>query len=630
MQFHKNALKVIFLLSMILVTLVEGIKPQTVFNETTTTESNLNIESSIIFPTSKIEVRVSRIIETNNYLYTWLNDTIEILNKNASAFNGFIIYFPKEIWDKITHISVFGKLLNENKTKLEWNYYISTKDFLAISIDLKTFVKPDETYIIYLHAEVPNLVRMSKSETSLFFSYDFPQKVLIPYNVTSMTIEFLSPKGSSLIDNEIYPSNGSISGNSLTYDLVNVSAFNDSVSVSSIVWTHFAWTMNEIPLGVPFVERTIRVRLDGTVEISDHIKLEAKAPEFIGSMTATPWKTNNFTIGLAKDAKKISVKDEFGDLEWASETNNFGTENITIIRISFRVPIIAKTTVDIYVHFVISGESQNGYFDAEFPLAPKINATIGTFILKIEGGERNIIINGPEILNNQVKSYKLVGIGLSKKEVISIIVSNLYPSWNEEINMRYLFTLNYYLSTWLLIFIIVLPLTSSALLLALYLSKKEEILYVPEIIEKTKIRENILKYIKQYEAYIALDAQLEQFVRTKILTKRPTRGALEQLNKRIRNLRSLRDSLYEISDRLEKEPELSNITNNLNEIETRVELSRERLLNEIQRFLRGKIKRAVFIKRCKDILKVIKEDSERRRRYINRLKDILMVRYGGK
>lgn len=590
------------------------------------------------FKNQSVIINVTRSYMISHHLYVYFNDTIAIENNDTMLFNAFMLYYEKTFWEKLTNIRVLGKhIRDENYTKLEWSLYIATEHYVSLYIRFDRALEKGDKYILSILADAIGLIYFEGQLINLKFYLNVTQRPLIPYNIRYARVRCIPPHGVEVLFDQITPTeNKGRKGDEVFWTLENLKAFNDSTLPSQLTKINFMYTYDQLPLKILYIKRSITIDLDGTIHGKEVIKVYAVSPEKQTTFVEKKWDAKSVILGLPEhvNIENIKVKDVYGKISFR-ERAEYATgrfENYTFIEVSFRNPLLGGETYEFTIEYTIPWKEglkhKKDKYLLRISIFPILNASIGSVILEIRSPYNFNIENDLE--HRAVYSKKLVEMGplaLIHYNVIRFEFSHIMPSFNNIIKISFSFQITPLLSLILASFqLLLVPVLLFSLIIRSISILKVKI-RVEELPELRRRRENLIKFIAICEEYLAVEEEIQKSLTEKILIKRPTTKVLRDIRIQIDELGKRRGILHDFGERVGIDPEVRDLVEQIKVIDARIEVERKKIIDDLTKYLRGLMKRTQFTSSAEETIKILNSELLRKRRILNKLKDILIVKY---
>jgi len=594
---------------------------------------------AVIFPSrnQSMVINVTRTYRISEFLVTRFNDTIMILNNDSKPFNGILIYYEKKFFEKMNLIHVIGKPANEEeKITLNWYIFSVSENYVGIAIKFDRFLFEKDRYAVILLCDMLNMIFFKAVGSEIIFQLNVTQRPLLPYAINFAKIRCIPPTQVNVLFDEITPTkNKGRKGNEVFWKLKEIEPFDEAINPNDLTKIYFVYKHTKLPLRILYVIRNVRVSLSGRIHVSDKLGISVISPIEQEALSGRRLDADKITIGLVPNvkSKNVVVKDYFGKLSIDEKAGSGIFENYTFIEITFRNPLIGDEVYEISIDYDIPMKDnviyKNGTFHLKIPLTPIINATISLVIFKITSPYYITIAN------NKLREVAVFTKSVWKREVFLIInhhvvtweFAKLLPSLNRILHIRYTVSIYPFLDALTIIFQFILIGLIVGILISKEIGKKKIALKIEEMPELRKRREELIRFIALYEEYLSIEEELQKELTTKAVVKRPSAHILSGITARQEELRKKRSALYHLGDELKKDIDIEPIIDELRKIETRIDLARRKIIEDLRRYLRGAIKRSEFLSEAEMTLKEINSNISRKRRFLNNLKEILLVKY---
>ena len=604
----------------------------------------------IVFPSrnQSLTVNTTRTLILSEFFMVSLNDTIVITNNDSLPFNSILIYYEKDLFSRLENIRVMGRYVDEKeKVKAIWRIFSVSKYYVGIVITLDRYVFKGNTYAFSLFADLRGMISFKQVEDELRFYLNITQKILIPLPVKESKTICIPPQNSEVLEEFIEPQDKmGRKGDEIYWRIEDIAPFNESTEPLSLTKISFVYKLNEpdkqpkLPLEILYVVREVTITLAGKVKIVDKIGVLAISPISQQSQADKKWSANSIALGLMPgvDADNIKAYDKFGRLTLKEEqTLEEGIfENFTFIRVTFRNPLLGGEVYEFSLSYTLSGGDSvaydNGKYVVRMPLVPIINATIGFVLLKVVSPyDVEIIDNGLRELALYTKYESVKGaLFLVDYKCIKWAFSDMLPSFNKVIELRFSVNTMVFVDALIIVFQFVFALTVACIIGARKLGEKRLRVKIEETPELRRRRENLIRFIANYEEYLSIEEEIINELRVRTVLKRPSSKALQSITAKIGELRKKRSVIHELSERIRVDPDIEPLVDKLINVDAKMDLVRRKFLDDLDRHLRGVIKRSEFVSEAEISLNELNSYMQQKRRILNSLRELLIVKYARK
>jgi len=586
----------------------------------------------------KASVNVTRTVRISPYGVITLNDTIRIYNRDNREFNAILIFYEQDLYDQLVDLRFVGKSSKEDKYyNLESFPYIGLDNFVGIAIKLEKFVEKNEGYTVKIVSIVDKVPKIDVKDNELYLSIQFPQKPLLQLNITELEIIFKTDdKNAHIYEDELSPkTNGTkISEQEWKYQFSNIITFNASSEDNQNDQVYFIWRTTQPMIQILNYEKEIRFYVTSKVKITEKIQLIVVAPPGDVSVEEAKWKIDSIVIGIPEDVENLNARDFLGKLKMEKTTSEIIPEGYTPYSIEFRVPISISDIYTFSMSYEIPAgsdlfEVKDDKWTLEIPIAPVINATINNVKTRI------IIPSGYTLKSIKYKNSTLNTLKLRQSEFLGIlsIEENVYYAKkvsmmdNQIVEIEINTSLQPILEIFFKIFLLTLLVVVLVDLIIAKL-KRREVELAPEEIEARKIlKERLERFIKTYEEFIAIETELDSFIREKLRVRKSPKMIRENLSKLMRETKRYKDRINLLSEGLSSDKELYNIVKEMLSIEDRIEFARRELISDWSQFLSGKLGKNELMVRARSTFDGLKTYKLNRTRLLNRLRNIYALKY---
>ncbi len=598
-----------------------------------------------IFPSNnqKLIVNTTRSIKISEFSLVSLNDTVVIRNLDKRKFNSILIYYEKSLFYKLINLRATSVWLDKNQfIKSHIVLYAESSSYIALAIILNRVISKDETYKISLLAELDGVISFMEYEDTLRFYLNITRDILIPLHVNQSITQVWPPLYSEIIDTLMTPKEGfGVQGKKVFWKTKDLAPFNETVKVSDLVRISYVYRLKDpiqLPLRVLYAERDIKITANGDVKVTDTLRITAFAPEKFTSIENSKWKTESIVLGLAGkiDEEKIVARDNFGSLKVVEEkTLEQGKfENYTFVRVSFRNPLIGGESYEISISYPIEGEPSirrdNDKFYLNIPPMPIINASINVFKLVINSVYKVSIEDNGNILQNPsyMKTRYIKGAFLIVSyEESDYVYSDICTSMNRVIKLSFSLDPFVLFNAFIIIFEYLFILIAAIVLTARIIGKRKLAITFEEAPKYRVLRENLIKFIANYEEYLSIEDEIITEFQEKAINKRPVARVAQSLAAKLEDLRKKKSIVYDYSEKIKEDPDIAPLIDKLAELDTKTDLVRRKIFDDLNRFLRGGMKRTEFVREANLSLRELLRNINGRKRILNSLREILIIKY---
>jgi len=604
-----------------------------------------NTTRTPIFPSidQKMIINTTRSIKISEYSLVSLNDSVLIKNLDEREFNSILVYYEKSLFYRLINLRVSGFWVDKNKfVESQIVIYAETNEYIALALILNRVISKDDTYRISIQAELDGIISFTEYEDTLRFYLNITRDILIPLPINESITEVFPPLYSEIIDTLMEPREGfGVQGNKVFWKTSGLAPFNESIKVSDLTKISYVYRLKDpiqLPLKVLFAKRVITISADGGVEVTDVIRVTVFSPEKFVSIETSKWKTQGIVIGLAGkvDQDLIEARDRFGALKIAEETTleRDRLENYTFIRVTFRNPLVGGESYEISISYPLkdkSSISRNGdEFEIHIPPMPIINATINVFKFVINSmydvsidSDDNALLNPVYFKHTRVKGFFLI----TSYERVEFTYSRICTSANKVMKLE--FTLNpaVIFGAFVAIFEYLFVIVASMILIARIMGRRKLAIKFEEAPKYRVLRENLIKFIANYEEYLSIEDEIITELREKAVNKRPVSKVAQSLTAKLEELRRKKSVVYDYSEKIKDDPDIVPLIDKLAELDTRTDLIRRKIFDDLNRYLRGRMKRSEFVREAELSLGELLRNIKGKRRILNSLRDVLIVKY---
>ncbi len=597
-----------------------------------------------VFPSrdQKLTVNTTRTLTISEFSLVSLNDTIVIKNLDENSFNAILVFYEKTILDKLVNLRVMSLWLDKDTffDSHIINYY-EIGDYIALNVLINRVISKGDTYRISILADLAGMISFQEYEGALRFYLNLTRDILLPLHINESRTEVIPPLYSEILDTLMTPREGfGIQGNKVFWKTENLAPFNASISSSDLVKISYVYRLKDpiqLPLEVLYAKRFIKINADGKITITDKIRVTTLTPEEPISIEDSKWKAQAIVLGLAGniDPDTVTAKDRFGSLKITEETTleKGEFENYTFIRVSFRNPLIGGESYELSITYPLEDESSiskhDDAFEVSIPLMPILNASVNLFELEIES-IYEVTIENANALPVPVYTKKVYNKGpffLVSYQSTKMIYSDVYSSANKVITFKFEIESAVLFNALIVLFEYLFITVGGLALITREIGRKKLAIKIEEAPAYGVLRENLIKFIANYEEYLSKEDEIVTELRERAVERRPVAKIAQSLAAKLEELRRKKSVVYELSEKIKEDPDIVPLIEKLSELDTRTDLVRRKLLDDLNRHLRGAMKRNEFVFEANLALKELLRYIRVKRRALNSIRDILITKY---
>jgi len=577
-------------------------------------------------------IEAYRTVTVSPYGFATYNDTIVLTNKDDREFNSIIIFYNETTLSYLRDIYIIGKYKGRT-FHLTWVKYIQKGDYIGMALLLKRYVEKNTKYEITILGEIRQIPTFSVIGSEILYKLTFPQKILLPYNVSLFKSNFETLDSTARIDlNYIKPSNGSLQGDrTLFYTFRNEILFNfTNPSREPIV--KFSWFSKTPIVIISSFERLVRIEVTEKMHIKDFFRVTTIAPKSNNTPKDTSWKLTSLIIGLPNEVESLTARDDLGKIGISKTTSSLMPENYTGYSVSLRIPLVSSSTYSFTLDYYIKSKTQWFKIEGEnwqisIPLTPIVNTTFLSVKYNImipEGYE----VNSTSINNlNETKFVDWSILGVLSYNIFVVSFTHITPVNNIEVRLTIKPTPTPLINSLIRIFLLTLFILSILNVTYVYYKKLREraAVAIPEI--SLEIKENVEKFLKYYEEFVAIEKNLDDFIKSKLTQRKSPKAIRDQLQKLLETNKRYRDRVIAMFNLITKDPDIAKIVKELKNIENRISTTRRETISDWSQYLRGTLGKRELIARADELFSNLRILKRNRSRLINRIRNIYITRY---
>ena len=578
-------------------------------------------------------IKAYRTVRVSPYGFATYNDTIIITNKENREFNSIIVFYNKSTFKYLKEVTIIGKYKGST-FHLTWVEYIQKGDYIGMALLLNRYVEKNTKYEITILGGIYQIPTFRAMGNEILYKLLFPQKILLPYNVSLFKSNFETLDSTARIDlNYIKPSNGSLQGDRiLFYTFRNEFLFNfTSPGKEPIV--EFSWFSKTPIVIVSSFERTVQIEVTEKMHVRDSFRITAIAPKSNNTPKDTPWKLTSLIIGLPSDISSLTARDDLGKIRISKTTTiELLPENYTGYSVNLRIPLVSSSSYSFTLDYYIKSgtkwfKTKEDKWHISIPLTPILNTTflsVKYSIMIPEGFE----VNTTTISNlNETRYVDWSVLGVLSYSIFIGSFTHVTPMNNKEVKLSIKPTPMPLINTLIRIFLLVLFILSVLNVVYVYYRKLREraVVAIPEV--SLEIKENVEKFLKYYEEFVAIEKNLDDFIKSKLTQRKSPKAIRDQLQKLLETNKRYRDRVIAMFNLITKDPDIAKIVKELRDIENRISTTRRETISDWSQYLRGALGKRELIARADELFGNLRILKTNRNRLINRIRNIYITRY---
>lgn len=583
-----------------------------------------------------VSIDASRAVTISPYGVITLNDSLDITNYDSREFNAILIFYERDYFGKLFNIHVFGKSEKGKREKLDLIPYLDLPNYIGFVVKLDRYVEKDSSYSLFISADTQLVPAIDIVQGELYLSFQFPQMINLPYKVSTMEVIFETrDQNARIVEDKISPSTGEKdSETKYKYSFTNIFAFNVSNPGNATI-VNFVWKTTTPLMYVEYLQREITFGVSDKMSVKETFYIYVVAPMNESGSINTKWKLDTLTIGLPTDIKGVSARDPFGRVQIRKTASNLIPEKLDAYIITLRTPLMSGGPYRLTVYYSITTksdyfDSKDGRWNVSLPLAPVINTTILNLRVSVSIPDGYLLkhVNLSDERVEMIRGVDTFLLGLLVYNTFTFSAQNVFPSMNNYLSIEVETSYTPLVAMFIKLFLLVLLfITVIDLILVKYVfAEREEI--TPEMVEvRTRFKRDLSNFIKYYEEFIAAETDLDNYIREKITVRKSPRVIREDLNRLMREVKSKRDRISLLSERLTADREVYKIVQELLKLEERVSFTRRELISDWSQFLGGKLGKKELTVRARNVFGDLRVYKVSRVRLVNRLKNIYASRY---
>ncbi|MCR8453459.1 MAG: hypothetical protein NDP13_00475 [Crenarchaeota archaeon] len=600
-------------------------------------DSTPDYAPAIILPQNQTEIWLNRTVRISEFLFIRVIDEFNISNTKDRPFTAIVVYYPVKFWEDMISITVLGAYRNDSFRPLEYALYYRSKEYVGVLIKFYTLLDKyslilQNTFKVRVIFELrEGLFEIKPYGTKLGIYLNMTPTPFVPYPIKSLVVSFISPEDTTLEFDYVKPTSGKtlFGGNNFRYSKENLPPMDPSLNLTKqlsrygfesevcALWS----TTKAIPV-VRHANRSVFVTRSYQVYIVDNLviscySLEAPAenPE------ESKWKLSSIRVGLAANVSQIiEVKDNTRKLSYAKDLDKDLPESIYVLRVDFPTPIVAGESRNIYIKYLIKLDKKfisGDKFNLKLPIAPLLNTSLYTLRLSIKTSAPTII-NLPKGYIARYYSSGMENLFISQFKQVVLAFERLNP---KDIDYA-LLTIDYdwkiFLNSYFVLLIYVLIASIAIVEISCSIHRLARKPVKPKEVKKIA---DLEKFIMNYETIIATDKDLWAAAYENLLLRRPVMTFISDYSKKIIKLGEKIDLMFITMKGLKSIAELYDYLIELEKVEERLSIYKQRLIESAERYTRGELPDAVYTTRVEAILLNLKDDLNRREMLIAKIRD---------
>lgn len=598
-----------------------------------------------VFPSGNqsMIINVTRKFTISEYMLVFLNDTIVVKNNGSEPFNGFLIYYEKKFYTLLRDVKILGKAMdseNGRSIELRWSMYVATRYYVGIKVQFDRHIYEGDIYSCQILAYGINLITYKRVDEGLFYYLNVTQDMLLPYKINYQETRCLRPKETDLIEQELKPEEYGQVGEEVFWKKSDVKPLNVSIPPSELDKIVFAYTprytQEKLPIQILSITRSIEIKVSGKVIITDKITVLTYSPELQDSRYSNKWGKSSIVLGLLPgvDTESVKAEDMLGELEVEKEPlyaeGKF--ENFTFVRVNFRDELIGGEVYEVSISFEVPSkdniEKKEERYILKIPLLPIVNAAIPFVKLEIISPYKITNVNEAPLQHAKyVRNSSLSGILLLPQYVYKVAITNMLPSQNNYLNIKYAFDSLSIIIPFVIVFQIVFFVIAISIIALRKAGERKILVELEEMPEHRKRKETLIKFIATYEEYLSLEQDLFRDIQNKIISKRPSAREIQLITTKLNELKKRKSRLYSFSEVIKRDPDIEPLITQVNTISAKIDLTLRKLLDDLNYYIKGAMKRGEFISEATITAKELRSLLSQEKRILNSLREILIVKY---